>query len=64
MQATVVKVCVANGDRVTQGDMVCVLEAMKMEQSIVAHRHGVVRGLEVRAGDSVAAKQLIFAIDD
>ena len=64
MQATVVKVCVANGDRVTQGDLVCVLEAMKMEQSIVAHRHGVVRGLEVRAGDSVAAKQLIFAIDD
>lgn len=64
MQATVTKVSVTNGERVVQGDVVCVLEAMKMEQPITAPKTGVVRNLTVVVGDSVASKELLFEIED
>ena len=44
MQGTIVKVAVAEGDVVAEGDLVVVLEAMKMEQPLTAHRSGTVRG--------------------
>lgn len=44
MQGTIVKTGVSDGDTVAEGDLVAVLEAMKMEQPISAHRGGVVRG--------------------
>ena len=49
MQATVVKVAVAEGDKVVKGDLVLVLEAMKMEQPIVAHKDGVIGLVNARA---------------
>lgn len=64
MQATITKVSVTNGERVVQGDVVCVLEAMKMEQPITAPKTGVVRNLSVVVGDSVASKDLLFEIED
>ncbi|HEY1702508.1 MAG TPA: biotin carboxylase N-terminal domain-containing protein [Trebonia sp.] len=54
MQGTVVKVAVAEGDQVEAGDLILVLEAMKMEQPINAHQAGTVRGLAVAPGDALS----------
>ena len=55
MQGTVLEVGVAEGDPVGAGQIVCVVEAMKMENEIVAHRDGIVRGLAVAPGEPIAA---------
>jgi len=57
MQATVVKVLVAPGDSVIVGELVCVVEAMKMEQPIVAAFDGVVDQVPVSVGDAVSPGQ-------
>lgn len=62
MQATVVKVAVGIGDRVSKGDVICVLEAMKMEQPIVALQNGIVETLDVRVSETLSAGQLIATI--
>ncbi|GAB2862684.1 biotin carboxylase N-terminal domain-containing protein [Actinocorallia aurea] len=62
MQGTIVKVAVADGALVAAGDTVVVLEAMKMEQPVTAHKPGTVNGLSVAAGESVAAGAVICAI--
>ena len=64
MQGTVVKVAVLEGDRVNEGDLVVVLEAMKMEQPINAHRSGVVARLQAQPGDSVTSGQVLCEIAD
>lgn len=64
MQGTIVKVGVANGDEVAEGDLIVVLEAMKMEQPITAHRAGVVEGLEVSPGETLSAGAVIATIAD
>ena len=64
MQGTIVKVAVANGDLVTEGDLVVVLEAMKMEQPLTAHRSGIVIGLEASSGETVSAGAIIAMIED
>ena len=64
MQGTIVKVAVLNGDEVAEGDLIVVLEAMKMEQPLVAHRAGLVRGLVLDVGASVSAGTLICDIAD
>ncbi len=48
MQGTIVKIAVADGDTVAEGDLVVVLEAMKMEQPLHAHKAGTVSGLSRR----------------
>jgi acetyl-CoA/propionyl-CoA carboxylase biotin carboxyl carrier protein len=63
MQGSVVKVA-APGDRVEVGDPVAVIEAMKMEQPVTAHRAGVVNDLAVAVGDAVSAGQVICRITD
>jgi acetyl-CoA/propionyl-CoA carboxylase, biotin carboxylase, biotin carboxyl carrier protein len=63
MQGSVVKVA-APGDRVEVGDPVVVIEAMKMEQPVAAHRAGVVTDLAVSVGDAVTAGQVICRITD
>jgi hypothetical protein len=50
MQGTIVKIAVSEGDEVAEGDLIVVLEAMKMEQPINAHRSGVVHGADGRGG--------------
>ncbi|MBF0940205.1 MAG: acetyl-CoA carboxylase biotin carboxyl carrier protein subunit, partial [Schaalia georgiae] len=53
----------SNGDRVEEGQLVAVLEAMKMEKPLLATRSGVVTGLGVRQGDTVGAGALICHIE-
>ena len=62
MQGTIVKVAVADGDAVAEGDLVVVLEAMKMEQPLVAHRAGTVRTLSATVGATVSAGAVICDI--
>ncbi|WP_411375941.1 acetyl/propionyl/methylcrotonyl-CoA carboxylase subunit alpha [Arthrobacter sp. MPF02] len=64
MQGTIVKVAVADGDVVAEGDLVVVLEAMKMEQPLTAHRSGTITGLNAAAGETVAAGAVIATIED
>ncbi|MBO1751864.1 ATP-grasp domain-containing protein [Actinotalea sp. BY-33] len=62
MQGTIVKVAVAEGAEVAEGDLVVVLEAMKMEQPLVAHRAGTVQSLAAGVGASVSAGTAICEI--
>nr|WP_256939448.1 biotin carboxylase N-terminal domain-containing protein [Arthrobacter sp. BF1] len=64
MQGTIVKVAVADGDVVAEGDLIVVLEAMKMEQPLTAHRAGTVTGLNAAAGDTVSAGAVLATIED
>jgi acetyl-CoA/propionyl-CoA carboxylase biotin carboxyl carrier protein len=59
MQGTIVKIAVADGDTVAEGDLIVVLEAMKMEQPLSAHKSGVVTGLSATVGDVVSAGTVI-----
>ena len=62
MQGTVLAVEVADGDEVEAGQVICVVEAMKMENEITAHRDGVVSELSVAAGEPVNASQVICVV--
>jgi acetyl-CoA/propionyl-CoA carboxylase biotin carboxyl carrier protein len=62
MQGTIVKVAVADGAQVAEGDLIVVLEAMKMEQPLLAHRAGRVTGLVAAVGSSVGAGTAICDI--
>ena len=64
MQGTIVKVAVVTGDHVGEGDLVVVLEAMKMEQPITAHRSGVVVSVSAAVGDAVTSGQVLLEIAD
>ncbi|UVJ40765.1 biotin carboxylase N-terminal domain-containing protein [Arthrobacter sp. CJ23] len=64
MQGTIVKVAASDGDVVAEGDLIVVLEAMKMEQPLTAHRAGTVHGLTAKAGETVAAGAVIATIED
>lgn len=55
MQGTVVKIAVKNGDKVEVGDLLIVLEAMKMEQQLTAHKAGTVSNLVAEVGETVAS---------
>jgi len=64
MQGTVVKVAVSEGDTVSAGDLIVVVEAMKMENPVTAHKDGVVTGLALEAGASVNQGTVICEIPD
>ncbi|MDT0322353.1 acetyl/propionyl/methylcrotonyl-CoA carboxylase subunit alpha [Streptomyces millisiae] len=64
MQGTVVKVAVEEGQQVSEGDLVIVLEAMKMEQPINAHRAGTVTALKAEVGESLSSGAVICEIKD
>jgi acetyl-CoA/propionyl-CoA carboxylase biotin carboxyl carrier protein len=59
MQGTIVKIVAAEGEQVSAGDTIVVLEAMKMEQPLTAHQDGVVSGLTVQVGETVSAGAVI-----
>jgi acetyl-CoA/propionyl-CoA carboxylase biotin carboxyl carrier protein len=63
MQGTVLTVSVADGDEVEAGRVICIVEAMKMENEVHAHRAGTVRHLSVEAGQSVTTGQVICTIE-
>jgi len=62
MPGKIVRVLVEEGQKVIEGQPVCVLEAMKMENELRAHRCGVVRAVYVRAGDDVEKGQALVEI--
>jgi acetyl-CoA/propionyl-CoA carboxylase biotin carboxyl carrier protein len=64
MQGTVLAVEVADGDAVAAGQVLAVVEAMKMENEVHAHRDGVVRELAIAAGDTVATGQVLCVVAD
>jgi len=62
LQGTVFKVAVEQGAEVAEGDLICVIEAMKMENEIVAHRAGKVEELKIAEGDSVSSGDVLAVI--
>ena len=62
MQGTILEVEVDEGDEVEAGDVLCVLEAMKMENDIVAERGGVINDVAIAEGDSVDMGDLLFVV--
>jgi acetyl-CoA/propionyl-CoA/long-chain acyl-CoA carboxylase, biotin carboxylase, biotin carboxyl carrier protein len=64
MQGTIVKVAVEEGQEVAEGDTIVVLEAMKMEQPIKAHKAGTVTGLQAEVGASVTSGAVICEVKD
>jgi len=64
MQGTIVKIVAAEGSQVAAGDTVVILEAMKMEQPLTAHKAGTVTGLAVEVGQTVTADAEICQIKD
>ena len=63
MPGRVMSVLVRPGDTVSAGDEVCVVEAMKMEQSILAHRDGIIKTIFVRPLDSVNANDPLVELE-
>ncbi len=64
MQGTIVKIVAADGQQVSAGDTIVVLEAMKMEQPLTAHKAGTVSGLAVEVGQTVSAGAVICELGD
>jgi acetyl-CoA/propionyl-CoA carboxylase biotin carboxyl carrier protein len=64
MQGTIVKIAVTEGQQVSAGDVVVVLEAMKMEQPLTAHKDGTLTGLSVEVGQTVTSGAVICQIED
>jgi acetyl-CoA/propionyl-CoA carboxylase biotin carboxyl carrier protein len=64
MQGTIVKVAVADGQAVEAGELIVVLEAMKMENPVTAHKAGTVTGLAVAIGDAVTQGSVLLEIKD
>lgn len=64
MQGTIVKIAVEEGQEVAEGDQIVVIEAMKMEQPINAHKAGIITGLNAEVGATVGAGAVIVDIKD
>jgi acetyl-CoA/propionyl-CoA carboxylase, biotin carboxylase, biotin carboxyl carrier protein len=64
MQGTIIKVAVSDGDTVSAGDLVVVLEAMKMENPVTAHKDGTVTGLSAETGSSVSQGTVLCELKD
>ena len=62
MQGTVLAVEVSEGDEVSAGQVICIVEAMKMENEITAHRDGVVTDLSVEPGQAVTTGQIVCVV--
>jgi acetyl-CoA/propionyl-CoA carboxylase biotin carboxyl carrier protein len=64
MQGTIVKIAVEEGQEIAEGDVVVVLEAMKMEQPLKAHKAGTVTGLQAEVGATVTNGAVICELKD
>ena len=63
MQGTIIKVAVTNGQAVKKGDVLCVLEAMKMENDICAPQDGTVASVNVQKGASVQSEEVLVTLN-
>ncbi|MEX2108540.1 MAG: acetyl-CoA carboxylase biotin carboxylase subunit [Solirubrobacterales bacterium] len=63
LQGTILKVAVEQGAEVSEGDLICVIEAMKMENEIAAHRSGKVTALNVSEGAAVSSGDVLAVIE-
>ncbi len=63
MPGKIISVRVRKGDRVKKGDVLCILEAMKMENEIHAPKEGIVREVKVSEGDDVEMNQVLVVVD-
>lgn len=64
MPGTIIKILVKNGDIVKKGQIILILEAMKMENEITAPRNGIIAGLNVIEKDTVQSGMILFEIKD
>jgi acetyl-CoA/propionyl-CoA carboxylase biotin carboxyl carrier protein len=62
MQGNVLRVAVAEGDQVEAGQVLLVVEAMKMENEIVSHRAGIVEGISAAEGTQVTSGQELLRV--
>ena len=63
LQGTVIKVPVKVGDNVKKGTPVCVIEALKMENDVVAPADGVIASINVKSGDSVSTDEVLLTMN-
>ena len=63
LQGNIFKVPVEKGQEVAEGDLVCVIEAMKMENEITAHKAGKITELPAKEGDAVNSGDLLAKIE-
>ena len=63
MQGTVLRVLAENGQTIDEGQVICIVEAMKMENEVAAHRAGTLTELHVADGDTVEANQVIAVVE-
>ena len=63
MQGTILSVDVAEGNEIAEGDVICVLEAMKMENDVTAPRGGTVESVSVAAGDTVDMGDTLIVLE-
>ena len=64
MQGTIIKVAVSDGDTVAAGDLIVVLEAMKMENPVTAHKDGTITSLAAETGSSITQGTVLCEIKD
>ena len=64
MQGTIVKIAVTEGQTVAAGELVVVLEAMKMEQPLTAHKTGTIKGISAEIGATVTSGTVLLEIVD
>ncbi len=62
LPGTIVSVLVSEGAEVNVGDAVVIYEAMKMENKVLAEKKGIVKNIQVKAGDSILQEQLLLEI--
>lgn len=62
MPGTILSISVQSGDAITRGQVLCMLEAMKMENEVRAVADGVIESVEVKTGDQISAGQTMFVL--
>ncbi|MEC9490646.1 MAG: biotin/lipoyl-containing protein, partial [Halanaerobiales bacterium] len=63
MPGSILEINVKKGDTVSEGDLLIILEAMKMENEIIADQSGTVKDIKVRVGDSVDTEDILMVIE-